>query len=568
MGYKILGVTLARSGSKGVKQKNIKNLCGHPLLSYTIYAAKKSKLISRYVVSTNSKKFKNICLNYGADVPFLRPEKLSKDNVWSRDALKHAVINSEKYYKEKYDYVVELPATAPLRDYRDIDKAINKLIKKKSDSVIGVSRVLDKHPVRIKKISNGKLDDYNKTLKEGESSRRQDLPSCYVRNGSIYAMKRNLIVKKFSRKGKISLPHVMDSASSINIDENIDFYLAETLIKKGYSNNFPASIFCDQKVKLLGFGKIKILVSYPYIIFEKVLKNMIFKNVQFVFCEQKNIFNLKNEIKDNVFAWITSTNGEKIISNKTINNFKNLKHILSPSTGLTHISSHLDKKIKIHHLDKNIVKKIMASSEFSIGQIINLSRNTLKSREIVKEGNWRNKEILLRGHELGYFKFGIFGLGRIGKNIAKFLNLFNYDISYFDPYIKTNKYKKYTKISNFLRSINFLIVTAKLTKETKFFFDKKKLNNLKKYSRILNISRGEIFNQKDLQNIIKKKFFIFGTDVLSEESSILKRKNSFINYSRVNDDLVITPHMAGLTYESETKSIMIILKKLKKILNS
>ena len=103
---------------------------------------------------------------YGADVPFLRPEKLSKDNVWSRDALKHAVINSEKYYKEKYDYVVELPATAPLRDYRDIDKAIDKLIKKKSDSVIGVSRVLDKHPIRIKKISNGKLDDYNKTLKE------------------------------------------------------------------------------------------------------------------------------------------------------------------------------------------------------------------------------------------------------------------------------------------------------------------------------------------------------------------------------------------------------------------
>ena len=202
----------------------------------------------------------------------------------------------------------------------------------------------------------------------------------------------------------------------------------------------------------------------------------------------------------------------------------------------------------------------MASSEFSIGQIINLSRNTLKSPEIVKEGNWRNKEILLRGHELGYFKFGIFGLGRIGKNIAKFLNLFNYDISYFDPYIKINKYKKYSKISNFLRSINFLIVTAKLTKETKCFFDKKRLNYLKKYSRILNISRGEIFNQKDLQNVIKKKFFIFGTDVLSEESSILKRKNSFINYFRINDDLVITPHMAGLTYESETKSITIILK--------
>ena len=116
----------------------------------------------------------------------------------------------------------------------------------------------------------------------------------------------------------------------------------------------------------------------------------------------------------------------------------------------------MDKKIKIHHLDKNIAKKKLWLSEFSIGQIINLSRNTLKSPEIVKEGNWRNKEILLRGHELGYFKFGIFGLGRIGKNIAKFLNLFNYDISYFDPYIKINKYKKYSKISNFLSLLTFL----------------------------------------------------------------------------------------------------------------
>ena len=151
--------------------------------------------------------------------------------------------------------------------------------------------------------------------------------------------------KKISRKGKISLPHVMDSTSSINIDENIDFYLAETLIKKGYSNNFPASIFCDQKVKRLGFGKIKILVSYPYIIFEKVLKNMIFKNVQFIFCEQKNIFNLNNEIKDNVFAWITSTNGEKIISNETINNFKNLNTFYLHQQDL-HILVHLDKKSK------------------------------------------------------------------------------------------------------------------------------------------------------------------------------------------------------------------------------
>ena len=183
---KIVCIILARVGSKGIFQKNIKELCGHPLISYSIYAARKSKLITRVIVSTDSKKIKNISENYGAEVPFLRPKTLALDHIWSRDALKHAVLKTEEIYNEKYDYIVELPAVAPLRNYKHVDEAITKLISnKKADSVISVSRVFDKHPVRIKKIISGKIVDYNKTLKEGESSRRQDLPDAYVRNGAI-----------------------------------------------------------------------------------------------------------------------------------------------------------------------------------------------------------------------------------------------------------------------------------------------------------------------------------------------------------------------------------------------
>ena len=193
----ILGVILARAGSKGIKKKNIKNLCGHPLISYSIYAGKKSKLISKLIVSTDSKKIAKISKDYGAEIPFIRPKHLAKDNTWSRDALKHAVIESENFYNRKFDYIVEIPAVAPLRTGMDIDLALKKLITTKSDSVIAMTQVFDKHPIRMKRIVNGNIIDYDPKNKEGESSRRQELKPCFVRNGAIYAMRRNTIVNYF-----------------------------------------------------------------------------------------------------------------------------------------------------------------------------------------------------------------------------------------------------------------------------------------------------------------------------------------------------------------------------------
>ena len=95
-------------------------MCGHPLISYSIYAAKKSKLISNLIISTDSLKIKKICENYGASVPFLRPKKLAKDHIWSRGALKHAVLKSENIYNEKYDFILHSDATwLKLQHYPD-----------------------------------------------------------------------------------------------------------------------------------------------------------------------------------------------------------------------------------------------------------------------------------------------------------------------------------------------------------------------------------------------------------------------------------------------------------------
>ena len=223
-------MTLARGGSKGVKNKNIKLINNKPLIYYTIKEALKCKFLTSYIVSTDSKDIKNISEKYGAQVPFLRPKKLSSDTSSSSDALKHAVDFMEKMNKTKYDFIIEIMATNPLKNFKDIDSLITKLIKTKADSVIAMSKVSEHHPRRLKKIVNDRIIDI---MKEKKESRRQDLkPDIFIRAGSIYGIKRDIIMKKGLRYGtKNSRPYVLPDKRSINIDNENDFIVAQNLIK-------------------------------------------------------------------------------------------------------------------------------------------------------------------------------------------------------------------------------------------------------------------------------------------------------------------------------------------------
>ena len=227
-----LGVILARGGSKGVPKKNIKEINGKPLIAYTIEAAIASGVFDQLVVSTDSEEIAKVAKLYGAQVPFVRPEELASDTVWSRDALKHAVLACEEIYNVRFDYVIELPCVAPLRKSWHIREAFEKLTKTGADSVTSMVQESDKHPVRAKRITNDQIEDYTTEFPEGEGSRRQDLAPCYVRNGAIFAMTRDCIVVNFSRHGEICRPYVMDSRYSVNIDTMMDFKFAEFLLKE------------------------------------------------------------------------------------------------------------------------------------------------------------------------------------------------------------------------------------------------------------------------------------------------------------------------------------------------
>ena len=231
-GKRVLAITLARGGSKSVPRKNIRKIMGVPLIAYTIAEALRSKLIARYVVSTDDEEIRQVAIEYGADAPFLRPTEYSTDTASSVSAMQHTVAWVEKDEAVKYDYVIELMCTNPMKTAEDIDACIQKLIDTGADSVIAVHQLEDHHPIRIKKIVDDKIVDF--CLPEIPEMRRQDLkPDAYIRSGSIYALQRDHLMLDGRRFGsKNSRPYILPPERAVNVDTEIDFLIAERLLEE------------------------------------------------------------------------------------------------------------------------------------------------------------------------------------------------------------------------------------------------------------------------------------------------------------------------------------------------
>ena len=225
-----IAITLARGGSKGIPKKNLAKINGKKLIDYTIEAAKNAKLIDRYIISTDDELIANHCIQKNIEVPFIRPSYLANDTATSADALKHAVEFCESEEKIKYDLVVELMCTNPFKTSSDIDNCINLYKRNKVDSVIGVSKLEDHHPARIKKIIKGYIRDF--VIPETSSRRRDLKPDAYIRNGSIYAISRNKLMNESYRFGGAnSLAYIMEEPAHINIDTKWDLLLADLILK-------------------------------------------------------------------------------------------------------------------------------------------------------------------------------------------------------------------------------------------------------------------------------------------------------------------------------------------------
>jgi len=225
---RFLAIIPARGGSKSIPNKNIMAICGKPLIAYTIDAGKKSKYIDEIIVSTDSDVIKVIAEQYGANVPFLRPDELSNDTSKSIDVVMHVI----EYYKKNnvsFDYVILLQPTSPLRTFKHLDAAIEKLIESNKTSLVSVCEA-DENPVLMRSIENEKLKEVISF--EGTNLRRQDLPTFYIFNGALYINSNEMILSSKKFVDENTIPYVMDKESSIDIDTMLDARLVELIIKE------------------------------------------------------------------------------------------------------------------------------------------------------------------------------------------------------------------------------------------------------------------------------------------------------------------------------------------------
>jgi CMP-N-acetylneuraminic acid synthetase len=227
---RVLGVVLARGGSKGIPRKNIAMLAGRPLLAYTASAALAARRLSRVVLSTDDEEIAEVGRRLGLDVPFMRPAALAQDDTPAIAVLQHAVREVEQQ-DERFDAVFTLQPTNPLRRTDDIDGAIELLARTGADSVISFVEVGDRHPARMKFIdADGRVID-PPFAERVEGQRRQDLPKMYLREGSVYVTRRDVLVHDGSVKGNDCRAWIVAADRACNIDEPIDWMLAEVLVR-------------------------------------------------------------------------------------------------------------------------------------------------------------------------------------------------------------------------------------------------------------------------------------------------------------------------------------------------
>ena len=234
-GKTFLAIVPARGGSRRLPGKNIRPLAGKPLLVWTLEAARQSRHVDDVVVSTDSPEIAEVARQHGVEVPFLRPAELATDTATTESALRHALAQWEKYRGRHYDYVVVLQPTSPLRRAAHIDEAIEKAVERSAEAIVSVCPA--EHPPQWMNVLP-EDDSMTGFLEPSVVGRRsQDLPVFFRLNGAVSVVMADVI-----RAGQSiwSLSKIyacrMAAEDSVDIDTQVDFLLAEALMKLRQQN--------------------------------------------------------------------------------------------------------------------------------------------------------------------------------------------------------------------------------------------------------------------------------------------------------------------------------------------
>jgi len=225
----VLAIIGARGGSKGVKNKNIRPLLGKPLIAWSIEQAIESNLFDHVVITSDSEEILEISKLYGADVFFKRPDEMASDDAPKIPAIRHALLQSESFFKKKYEIIVDIDATAPLRKVSDLEEALNLFENKGFDALVTAM------PARrspyfnlIEQDLSGHVDLSKKLAKP--IVRRQDSPKCFDMNASFDIWKRDILLQTETLFSCNTGLYIMPEERSIDIDSQLDWRIVEMLM--------------------------------------------------------------------------------------------------------------------------------------------------------------------------------------------------------------------------------------------------------------------------------------------------------------------------------------------------
>jgi CMP-N,N'-diacetyllegionaminic acid synthase len=225
---KILGTICARGGSKGIKNKNMRLLLGKPLIAYTIEYFKKWGKADRIVCSTDSERIADVARQDGAEIPCMRPKELATDNTFKLHVLQHIVKFCEQQENTKYDIIVDLDPTAPLRKQNFLEEAFKKFVENGANNLYSVCRAR-KNPY----FNMVELDKkgYAHLCKKSNVVCRQDATTVYEMNASIYIYNRDFLLRTNTLHSDKTIIYEMPDVASIDIDNEIDFLFVEFLLE-------------------------------------------------------------------------------------------------------------------------------------------------------------------------------------------------------------------------------------------------------------------------------------------------------------------------------------------------
>lgn len=233
-GKRVLALIPARGGSKGLPRKNIRPMCGKPLIAWSIEKAKLSKYLDMVLVTTDSQEIADIARQYGAYVPFLRPPELATDRSTTYDAVRHALAYLETNEEKIFDYIVLLEPTSPLREDDDVDQMLEHLIDMSSDfdSIVSVGEVAE-HPSIVRRVRGARLEPFCPELEQ--TTRRQDNEPAYFPYGVAYIVKTDVYLAERTFCSQRCTWFLINRYQNYEIDDLYDFLCVEVVMRKEWS---------------------------------------------------------------------------------------------------------------------------------------------------------------------------------------------------------------------------------------------------------------------------------------------------------------------------------------------